>query len=348
MHYFALFNFINLATLTTIAVRIFWKREEKIVTLVILTSLFSILASFQYLLFNAPDVAITEASIGACLATIFILKASSSIETQKVQLENLQPIIEDRLSPKINSRIFVIFFVLFIIFFIKTSVDFPKILSEEIPSIYNHTIKHYIYQTQNFLKFSNIVTAVIISFRGYDTMIETIVILTAAISVIAILPKSKPIGIIKKSILNENSVVTNMVMLIIPFIVLFAFYIQAHGEESPGGGFQSGSILACAVIGYALTISEDVITKYLRNSLLLKIGAFGVLTYFTVGLIPVLKNQNFLNHNYFLCPGESREILCFSKSQKAGIFLAELGVGITVFSVMSIIFLNLRVEKTYD
>jgi multicomponent Na+:H+ antiporter subunit B len=221
-------------------------------------------------------------------------------------------------------------------------------LSNELPLIYNQTIQYYISYTRDFLKFPNIVTAIIVSFRGYDTLIETIVILTAGIAVLSILSQNsdteqkeleKPAT---KSILYDKSVITNMVMMIIPFIVLFAFYIQAHGEESPGGGFQSGSILACAIIGYSLAISESTISKYLKNILLLRIGAFGTLIYFTVGFIPIIKHQNFLNHSYLLCSPDTINLLCFAKSQKIGIFLAELGVGITVFAVVTMIFFNLK------
>jgi multicomponent Na+:H+ antiporter subunit B len=217
-----------------------------------------------------------------------------------------------------------------------------------LPFLYNDTIKHYIEQTKDFLQFPNIVTAIIISFRGYDTLIETIVILTAGISVTSILSQNKSIQQITKSILYDKSIISNVVMLILPFIILFAFYIQAHGEESPGGGFQSGSILATAIIGYSITISEDLIRKYLTNSLLMRIGTIGVLLYFTVGLIPIFKGQNFLNHNYVTCGATNLISECHSSSQKISIFISELGVGMTVFAVMTIIFFNLKSEKKYE
>ena len=40
--------------------------------------------------------------------------------------------------------------------------------------------------------------------------------------------------------------------LLIPFILLFALYVQFHGDFGPGGGFQAGVILAAAVIFYGL------------------------------------------------------------------------------------------------
>ena len=40
--------------------------------------------------------------------------------------------------------------------------------------------------------------------------------------------------------------------LLIPFILMFALYVQLHGDYGPGGGFQAGAIVAAAMIFYAM------------------------------------------------------------------------------------------------
>ena len=347
MKNFEIYNTINLFLLAILAIRIFWNQNEKTIILIVLTSLFSVLCSLEYLILNAPDVAITEISIGACITTIFLLKSASYLKKNNTIVidNNSQINSNNKLNKIIKFIIFIGFFTIFILFFEKASFHFPKIISDELPFLYNNTIKYYIQQTKDFLQFPNIVTAIIISFRGYDTFIETIVILTAGISVASILSKNETIKEITKSTLFDKTVISNMVMMIIPFIILFAFYIQAHGEESPGGGFQSGSILASAIIGFSLTISEDLIRKYLQNKRLMRIGATGVLLYFIIGLIPMFRDHNFLDHNYVACSGTNLLLECHAKSQKIGIFIAELGVGMTVFAVMTMIFFNLKLER---
>jgi len=49
--------------------------------------------------------------------------------------------------------------------------------------------------------------------------------------------------------------------LLVPFIALFAFYVQFHGDFGPGGGFQAGVILASAVILYALIFGLEATKK---------------------------------------------------------------------------------------
>ena len=384
MKNFEIYNAINLFLLAILAIRIFWNQNEKTIILIVLTSLFSVLCSLEYLILNAPDVAITEISIGACITTIFLLKSASYLKKNNTINDDHSKILaysakafdppiqilhklsfsnilncfggspnsnkckskDDNVPNKIiKFIIFIGFFTIFILFFEKASFHFPTIISDELPFLYNNTIKYYIQQTKDFLQFPNIVTAIIISFRGYDTFIETIVILTAGISVVSILSKNETIKEITKSTLFDKTVISNMVMMIIPFIILFAFYIQAHGKESPGGGFQSGSILASAIIGSSLTISEDLIRKYLQNKRLMRIGATGVFLYFIIGLIPMFRDHNFLDHNYVVCSETNLLLECHAKSQKISIFIAELGVGMTVFSVMTIIFFNLKLDR---
>ena len=100
----------------------------------------------------------------------------------------------------------------------------------------------------------------------------------------------------------ENNLLLRIISkLLIPFIALFAFYVQFHGDFGPGGGFQAGVILAAAIILYCIT------------------GFFGIFS-----------GSNFLDYNTL----NSNHIF----AQELGIFIVELGVGICVFSVMLLIF----------
>ena len=42
-------------------------------------------------------------------------------------------------------------------------------------------------------------------------------------------------------------------------MLLFALYVQFHGDYGPGGGFQAGVIVAVGVILHALVLEEDVV-----------------------------------------------------------------------------------------
>lgn len=118
--------------------------------------------------------------------------------------------------------------------------------------------------------------------------------------------------------------------LLIPFILLFALYVQFHGDFGPGGGFQAGVILAAAVIFYGLIFGLADARKLVPESLVESMMAIGVLVYGGVGVAGLLLGGNYLD--YFVLGGTP--VL----GQHRGIFWVEVGVAITVSGVMLKIF----------
>ena len=123
--------------------------------------------------------------------------------------------------------------------------------------------------------------------------------------------------------------------LLIPYILLFALYVQFHGDFGPGGGFQAGVIFASAFILYGLVYGLTAIHKVAPPAVIEKLMALGLLIYGGTGVACMLLGGNFLDYDvleHHLLP----DIL--PHGQHLGIFLVELGVGITVTSVMTMIF----------
>ena len=118
--------------------------------------------------------------------------------------------------------------------------------------------------------------------------------------------------------------------LLIPFILLFALYVQFHGDYGPGGGFQAGVIIAAAVIFYALIFGLPTAKRLVPEWLVETMVALGVLIYAGVGVQGLLLGGNFLD--YFVLSHNP------VSGQHTGIFLVELGVCITVGGVMLMIF----------
>ncbi len=120
--------------------------------------------------------------------------------------------------------------------------------------------------------------------------------------------------------------------LIIPLILLFALYVQFHGDFGPGGGFQAGVIFAAGIILYALIFGRRVAIRVIPQRILLNLVAGGVLLYAGVGVASLLLGGNFLDYNVL----SSDPV----KGQLLGILVIELGVGITVAAVMITIFFS--------
>ncbi|MCB9664064.1 MAG: Na(+)/H(+) antiporter subunit B [Alphaproteobacteria bacterium] len=114
---------------------------------------------------------------------------------------------------------------------------------------------------------------------------------------------------------------------LIPFIALFAFYTQFHGDYGPGGGFQAGVILAAGVVLHGLIFGLAETRRVLPPRVVEVGAALGVLVYGGTGVLCVLLGGNFLD--YDVLP----EVLGMG-GQHLGVFLVELGVGLTVSSVM--------------
>jgi multicomponent Na+:H+ antiporter subunit B len=118
--------------------------------------------------------------------------------------------------------------------------------------------------------------------------------------------------------------------LLIPFILLFALYVQFHGELGPGGGFQAGVILAAAVIFYGLIYGLADARQLVPEPLVESMMAVGVLIYGGVGMAGLLLGGNYLD--YFVLDADSVH------GQHRGIFWVEVGVATTVSGVMLKIF----------
>jgi len=119
--------------------------------------------------------------------------------------------------------------------------------------------------------------------------------------------------------------------LMIPYILLFALYVQFHGDYGPGGGFQAGVIMAAGVILYALIHGLDKARRVVPTRLLEWLIALGVLLFAGTGVVTMLAGGNFLE--YGVLDAHSPE-----HGQHLGILVIELGVGITVAAVMVLIF----------
>ncbi|MFT4978042.1 MAG: multicomponent Na+:H+ antiporter subunit B [Myxococcota bacterium] len=131
----------------------------------------------------------------------------------------------------------------------------------------------------------------------------------------------------------HGSIIRIGAKMLIPYILLLALYVQFHGDYGPGGGFQAGVIFAAGFILYALTHGLRATQKVVPFWVAEKLICFGVLLYAGVGVVSMLMGGNFLEYAVFDHHHPSH-------GQHTGLLVIELGVGITVFSVMLIIFYN--------
>lgn len=288
----------------------------KITDLFVVTMLFGIFSFITALLFldlDAVDVAFTEAAVGAGFTTVLMLSA--------LRLTNRYENIKHR-----HSLLGLFIVTLTGAALIYGIADFPLIGDANAP-VHHHLAPEFIQLTQEKIDIPNVVTAVLASFRGYDTFGETVVIFSAGVSVLLLLgmghvkPKQEP---------EKNLVLWVVVKPFIALILVFGLYVQFHGDYGAGGGFQAGVIFASGFILYSLVFGESYAREVIPAAILPRLAALGVLIYGVTGLVSLLSNKSFLDYSALSSNPVS--------GQHFGILFVEAGVGLAVFSTILLIF----------
>ncbi len=118
--------------------------------------------------------------------------------------------------------------------------------------------------------------------------------------------------------------------LLIPVILVFALYVQFHGDFGPGGGFQAGVMAGAMVIFYAIIFGLKAAQRIVPPTVVEIMVPAGVGLFAGVGVVSMLLGENYLNYSP-LGPDSPH-------GQEYGILAVELGVFITVAGTMMTIF----------
>ena len=129
---------------------------------------------------------------------------------------------------------------------------------------------------------------------------------------------------------QRHRVLQVVTRLLFPFVLLFALYVQFHGDYGPGGGFQAGVIFAAAFVLYGLIFGVQRTRLILPPSALRVAMSAGVLLYAGTGLLAMALGGNLLDYSALAADPVA--------GQHYGIIAIELGVGITVAAVMVSLF----------
>lgn len=130
----------------------------------------------------------------------------------------------------------------------------------------------------------------------------------------------------------EHLILRVVIKVLFAPILLFALYVQFHGDYGPGGGFQAGVIFAVAFILHALIMGLDETRRVLPVGALKVLMVAGFLVYAGTGVLTMLLGGNLLGYDA-IDPASTHHA-----GQHWGILLVEFGVGMAVSSTMVMIF----------
>jgi len=291
-------------------------RMRSLLAVAMLTSIYSLLSASLFMVLDAVDVALTEAAIGAGISTILLL-STIALTGDKEQLPQHKPLLP-----------------LIVVFatgaaLIYGTLDMPHYGDPAAPA-HQRVATHYLHDTPAEIGVPNVVTSVLASYRGYDTLGEVAVIFTAAVGVLVLLGYRLRRCNIQGPDIRKLVVLRVIAKLFFPLILLFALYVLFHGDYGPGGGFQAGVIFATGFILYALAFGLGNAQRLIPHRLLRIMASVGVLIYAAVGIESMLLGGKFLEYRVLADDPVT--------GQHLGIMLVELGIGITVAAVVLIIY----------
>jgi multicomponent Na+:H+ antiporter subunit B len=138
-----------------------------------LFAIYSLLSAGLFVVLDAGDVALTEASVGAGISTIMLLAALALVRRHESRRRNLDPLALVVVGITGAALVYA-------------SLDLPRFADPNNP-IHTHVAPYYIEQTYSDMGIPNLVAAVLASYRSIDTLGEAMVIFTAGITVFALL-----------------------------------------------------------------------------------------------------------------------------------------------------------------
>ncbi|MFN2328913.1 MAG: Na(+)/H(+) antiporter subunit B [Chromatocurvus sp.] len=309
-------DIVVLALLLVTAVAI--ARMKDLFAIVMLSGIYGLLSAAFFVSLDAVDVAFTEAAVGAGISPLLFLSVLK-----------LTGRYED------GSHSHAVFALLLVVVtgmaLVAGTLDMPAFGDPDSPAS-SHVAVRYLEESGREIDIPNVVTSVLASYRGYDTFGEAVVIFTAAVGVLSLLgllsgPREGRESPVR---MGDHLVLRLVSEMLIPLILLFALYVQFHGEYGPGGGFQAGVIFAAAVILYAMLFGLHAAQRVARPAVLRALASLGVLVYGSVGVVSLLAGGTFLDYSVLSADPVS--------GQHLGIIVIELGVGVTVASTMILIF----------
>ncbi|MBC7125155.1 MAG: Na(+)/H(+) antiporter subunit B [Bacteroidales bacterium] len=168
----------------------------------------------------------------------------------------------------------------------------------------NPLARHYAENGPSEVGAANLVTAVVVTYRGFDTLGEVTILFLAA-AIVGFFLKSFNADVDRSSRLRKTSeILETASTLLVPTIFMLGAYIFINGHLTPGGGFQGGAVIASGVMMIILARP----TSKFNHKLLSAFESISGVAFVILGVLGLVLASGFLN-NSFLPLGELGSIL---------------------------------------
>lgn len=241
---------------------------------------FGLFMALSWARLAAPDVALAEAAIGAGLTGALLLEAYRVLRTDSPQQEAAS-----------GPRSLTLSMTLALLGTLLVAGLGWALLSLPTPT-WSPDAMARARITESGV--DNPVTAVLLNFRAYDTLLEVTVLLLALLGVWAMGRTSISEESSKVSV-HDSPLMETLVRLLVPVAVLTGGYLLWAGAHTAGGAFQAGAVLAA--IGVLLSLSDRLPTTMIMPAYWLRILlALGLVTFSSVALAVLIGSRDLLEY----------------------------------------------------
>ncbi len=208
---------------------------QSLFAIVMLFGIYSLLSAMIFVALDAVDVAFTEAAVGAGISTVLMLATLVTTGRWKKR-------------PERNALLPLFIVTVTGAALVWGTLDMPEFGNPANP-VHHHVADRYIAESPTEVGIPNMVTSVLASYRGFDTLGEVIVVFTALVGVLSLLKVRSPRPYEERRAARSDSrrrpypVLQVVALIMMPFIIVFALYVQFHGDFGPVEGFRLESYL---------------------------------------------------------------------------------------------------------
>ena len=156
----------------------------------------------------------------------------------------------------------------------------------------NLTARYYAEHTAADLGSANIVTAIVVTYRGLDTLGEVTVLFLAAAIVGLVLARGKKADPVRRDPTPVGEMLDTGSRMLAPLIMLLGVYVFVNGHLTPGGGFQGGAIIASGVLLLLLAAPR----RHFAHTLISTIESLSGIAYVAIGVAGVFLAGGFLDN----------------------------------------------------
>ncbi|MEX2583883.1 MAG: hydrogenase subunit MbhD domain-containing protein [Gemmatimonadota bacterium] len=266
-----LLDLLLMAAVVVTAFRAIHARE--IFAGVILYIVFGLLLALVWVRLEAPDLAIAEAAIGAGITGAMLLDAARQIGDGPPPTGATR-----RWERYVAAAASLAFMAVLAVTFVTVEERTAELPARLANSLGESGVEHP-------------VTAVLLNYRAYDTLLEVAVLLAAAAAVLS-LGELRVSGRVAGG--APPQVAAGATALLTPLGVLVAAYLLLQGSHAPGGAFPAGAVLGA--LGVLLTLTDNSPLDRLRPAALRAALAAGFGVFIVVGLVAMAAGGSFLSY----------------------------------------------------